>query len=108
MANGHGGARPGAGRKKGTPNKVPNEERVSLTLLAQSYTAEALEVLADVMRKGASEAARVSAANSILDRGHGKPAQVIPEGDGDEAAALSIKITTAAPVSDVRVTRPDS
>lgn len=67
----HGGARPGAGRKRGEPNKVNRDLRE----LAQHYTPEALDTLASIMRDGESEAARVSAANSILDRGYGKPAQ---------------------------------
>jgi hypothetical protein len=61
------------GRKVGTPNKATAEIRAA----AQRYTAEALGVLRDVMRKGASEQARVAAANSILDRGWGKPSQIL-------------------------------
>lgn len=59
------------GRKPGTPNKATAEIRDA----AQRYTAEALGVLCDVMRTGTSEQARVAAANSILDRGWGKPTQ---------------------------------
>jgi hypothetical protein len=61
------------GRKPGTPNKATAEIRDA----AQRYTAEALRVLCDIMRTGASEQARISAANSILDRGWGKPAQIL-------------------------------
>jgi hypothetical protein len=35
----------------------------------------ALDVLVDVAENGSSEAARVSAANAILDRGYGRPIQ---------------------------------
>ena len=35
---------------------------------------QALETLVDVARNGKSDAARVSTANSLLDRGYGKPA----------------------------------
>lgn len=80
MANGRGGARPGAGRKKGSANKLTVERKATLTELAQSYTDEALAALADVMRNGQSEAARVSAANSLLDRGHGKAVQAMEIG----------------------------
>jgi hypothetical protein len=61
------------GRKPGTPNKATAEIRDA----AQRYTAEALETLRDIMRAGTSEQARISAANSILDRGWGKPTQIL-------------------------------
>jgi hypothetical protein len=58
--------------------KAPTEIRS----LARSHTESALNVLAGIMNKtDAPEAARVSAANSLLDRGWGKAAQIIA---GDE------------------------
>ena len=46
--------------------------------LARQYTTEALETLRDIMRdKKAPHAARGYAANSILDRGYGRPSQTI-------------------------------
>lgn len=72
-----GGKRAGSGRPPGAPNKVTNEVRE----LAQQYTEAALAVLVQIATAGESEAARVSAANAILDRGHGKPTQPI---SGDE------------------------
>jgi len=52
--------------------------------LARSHTRTALNVLVGVMRsKDATAAARVSAANAILDRGWGKAPQAIETGDGD-------------------------
>lgn len=51
--------------------------------LARSHTRIALNVLVGVMRsKNATAAARVSAANAILDRGWGKATQAIENGDG--------------------------
>ena len=53
--------------------------------LARSYTRTALNVLAGVMRsKDATAAAKVSAANAILDRGWGKATQ--PVGNSDDGA----------------------
>jgi hypothetical protein len=50
--------------------------------LARSHTRTAVNVLVGVMRsKDATHAARVSAANSILDRGWGKAAQALENGD---------------------------
>ena len=50
--------------------------------LARSHTRTAINVLAGVMRcKDATAAARVSAANALLDRGWGKPPQA-SENDG--------------------------
>jgi hypothetical protein len=42
--------------------------------LARKYTPDAIETLVEIMRKGdAADAAKVAAANSLLDRGWGKP-----------------------------------
>jgi hypothetical protein len=50
--------------------------------LARSHTEAAIKVLVGVMGQTDSPpAARVSAANSILDRGWGKPAQPIENGE---------------------------
>lgn len=49
--------------------------------LARTYTTEAVETLAEIMQdKGAPPAARVNAANCLLDRGYGKPVQQVEQG----------------------------
>lgn len=50
--------------------------------LARAHTEEAINCLVGVMRNSASEPAKVTAANSLLDRGWGKPTQPI-SGDDD-------------------------
>lgn len=70
---GRGGYRPGSGRPKGVPNKATAE----IKAIAQPYSEEAIHTLAQIMREGESEAAKVSAANSILDRAWGKPSQAV-------------------------------
>lgn len=66
----HGGKRPGAGRKKGAVNKVTRE----LKELAGEYTEEAIQTFVAVMQDPeAPAAARVAAADKLLDRSHGKP-----------------------------------
>ena len=72
-----GGKREGAGRPAGAVNKATDD----IKALARQYTAEALEALVAVVRESESDAARVSAANALLDRGYGKPSQVL---SGDE------------------------
>jgi hypothetical protein len=68
------------------PTKVKFPMAKTLTeirSLARSHTRTALRVLVGVMRsKDATAAARVSAANAILDRGWGKANQAIDNGDG--------------------------
>jgi hypothetical protein len=50
--------------------------------IARSHTRTAINVLVGIMRsKDATAAARVSAANAILDRGWGKAAQALENGD---------------------------
>ncbi len=51
---------------------------------AQVYTADALIVLASIMHSSDSDAARVAAADKLLDRGHGKPKQPIDATITDE------------------------
>ena len=57
----------------------------SVRSLARSHTRTAITVLAKIMRsEDATPAARVSAANALLDRGWGKATQ--PLGGGDDGA----------------------
>lgn len=60
------------GRKKGSLNKAT----VDVKEAAQAFTVDAIETLAKIM-KGDEQpaAARVAAANALLDRGYGKPKQ---------------------------------
>ena len=63
--------------------------------LARVHTETALNVLAGIMRQeDCAPAARVAAANSLLDRGWGKPAQTI---GGDPENPLQQVIRWAAP-----------
>ncbi len=68
-----GGFREGAGRPAGSANKSSPEQSQRLSELAKTYTDEALDTLVDVARNGRTDAARVSAANALLDRAYGKP-----------------------------------
>jgi hypothetical protein len=65
-------------KRKSQMARLPTEIRS----LARSHTRSALNVLVGVMQnKDATPAARVSAANAILDRGWGKAPQAIQNGD---------------------------
>lgn len=74
-----GGYREGAGRPSGALNKSTLEQSQKLSELAKAYTEDALMTLVDVARNGRTDAARVAAANSLLDRGYGKPTSLQPE-----------------------------
>jgi hypothetical protein len=75
-----GGKRPGAGRKKGSRDRAPRGKIMALTELAQSHADVAIAALVQIATSGESEAARVSAANAILDRGYGRPPQSVELG----------------------------
>ncbi len=75
------------GRKKGVPNKATAEVKKA----AQEHTEAAIKVLVEVAENGESEAARVSAANALLDRGHGKPTQAIT---GEDSGPVRIIVDT--------------
>jgi HEAT repeat protein len=52
--------------------------------LARGHTEAAINVLASIMnQEKAPQAARVAAANSLLDRGWGKAPTVMEDGDGN-------------------------
>jgi hypothetical protein len=68
--------------KSGNPGGRPKDS-LGLRALAREHTESAIKTLAEIMRSKASpEAARVSAAVALLDRGYGKPAQAITGADG--------------------------
>ena len=81
-----GGYREGAGRPSGSTNKSSSEQSQRLSELAKTYTEEALDTLVDVARNGRTDAARVSAANALLDRAYGRP-----------SAAQHVEISDVAP-----------
>ena len=104
-----GGARPGAGRPKGSKHRATVSQKATLSELAKALAPDALNTLGEVMRdKGQSGAARVAAANSILDRAYGRVPQAQDAPDDADAKSLNIKITTAQPIGEVRVTRSDT
>jgi len=62
-------------------NDIP-KTLTEIRSMARSHTRTAINALVGVMRsKDATHAARVSAANAILDRGWGKAAQALENGD---------------------------
>ena len=58
--------------------RIKNDVRA----LARVYTAEAVKVLAGIMRESEKDGDRVAACKELLDRGYGKPTQPI-EGSVD-------------------------
>jgi hypothetical protein len=61
--------------------KTPTEIRS----LARAHTEEAINCLVGVMRNSTNDSAKVSAAEKLMDRGWGKPAQPV-DGDGEGGA----------------------
>jgi hypothetical protein len=69
-----GGKRPGAGRPPGRKTRVTRE----VSLAAQSYRIEGLEILVEIMRDKKQPApSRISAVERILDRAYGRVRQAI-------------------------------
>jgi hypothetical protein len=83
VTNGHGGARPRAGRPKGSLNKVTRDVRE----LALIHGPAAMKELARLSIQAESEAARIAACKEILDRAYRRPPQAA-QGDGDECGEL--------------------
>ncbi len=103
VKSGRGGRRPGAGRKpKGyvKPSALSELNKVSALAtappdeidgVAQQHATLAIESLVKLLFYGASEAAKITAAKEILDRGYGKPAVEI----GGDAAMLPFMMAPA-------------
>lgn len=91
-----GGKREGAGRPKGARDKLTREAGATLSEMARAHTDDALKTLAQIAVSGESEAARVSAANALLDRGYGKPSQSVDLSNSDNSLNLPRKIVIEA------------
>ena len=94
MAGKRGGARPGAGRKPGKDSPV----KLALAEMAKQHAPDALQTLVQICSDSqAPHAARVSAANAILDRGYGKPPQALEHSgpDGGPMPVTRIEIVSA-------------
>ena len=83
----------------GNPGGRPKDE-ARVAELARSYTSEAIETLAHLMRHGRDERVRGTAAQALLDRGWGKPkVEVVSEAGGGYLQALQAANVTASPKS---------
>lgn len=78
-----------SGNPGGRPKKT--QEEYDLEAACRALAPEAVEVLARVMREGKAESSRVRAAETVIDRGFGKAAQVVTGKDGKDIFE-SIKI----------------
>ena len=95
--------------KKGKSGNPGGRPRVvgEVQALARELTAEAVQTLRDIMRdKKAPHAARGYAANSILDRGYGRPSQTISTSRDKPHDQMTdnelLAIAAAAPEDDER------
>jgi hypothetical protein len=61
---------------------MPGKTLTEIRSIARGHTRTAIRTLVGIMRsENATHAARVSAANAILDRGWGKPPQALTNGE---------------------------
>lgn len=85
------------GRKPGAKNKITADVKEA----AQAFTNDAIETLASIMRaEEQPAAARVAAANALLDRGHGKPKQSVDVEADVKAQITGITRKIVDPASD--------
>ncbi len=86
---GTGGKRAGAGRKPGQKNKATAE----IKALAQKHAPYAIKKLKELMNgKDVPAATQRAAANDILDRAYGKPAQAVMNEDGTKLFPDKIEV----------------
>ena len=84
----------------GNPGGRPRDEQ-KVAELARSYTREAIETLAKLMRSGNDERVRGTAVQAVLDRGWGKPKVEVVS---DEAGYVRALRAVAAELDE----RPDN
>ena len=68
--------------------------------LARQHTKEAIQTLVEIMLNGVSEQARACAADKLLDRGWGRPAQALTGEGGEGDAKLVLQVITGVPRTD--------
>ena len=83
-----GGFQPG---RSGNPGGRPKEDP-DIKQLARSWSREALETLYQLMRNADKDSVRLAAAEAILDRGWGRPAQAL-EHTGQNGLPVQIRVT---------------
>lgn len=88
-----GGMREGSGRPKGSRSAATRQEQERISDLAKQHSDTALKALTSIAENGVSEAARVSAANSLLDRAYGKPVQAMAHSGPGEGPIETAEIT---------------
>lgn len=106
---GHGGKRSGAGRPKGSRNKLSGETLTEIRALAQAYGPKALARVATLMSHDNASVA-LAAAREMLDRAYGKSLQqtALTGKDGGPIAVaetpasqrLSVILSAIAPNTD--------
>lgn len=104
-----GGARPGAGRKRGRPDRATLPEKEGIEAQAREHAPAALKALIEIATTGASEPARVSAAMGLLGYGYGKPRQAVEhsgEGGGPLVVTVTHRIVDPAPAPHTNGTKP--
>ncbi|UIY28714.1 hypothetical protein LZK73_18460 [Neorhizobium galegae] len=87
-----GGKRPGAGRKVGAVSQA----KKTLSEMAKVHAEQALMTLVEIAEKGESESARVSAANTILDRAYGKATQSHEHSGPGGAPIATVNLTNVS------------
>jgi len=80
--------------QSGNPNGRPKAE-ADVGKLCRQYGQRAVEVLADLMEHEADARIRLAAANSLLDRGFGRPSQQVTV-DGDSTTSSVLQHLLAA------------
>lgn len=90
-----GGARPGAGRPKGKPNKVNLEVRELARVYGPSAVAELARIAGLTAQPGSdNEGTRVAAIKELIDRGYGKASQPLT---GEDGGPIQLMVVTGVP-----------
>lgn len=90
---------PGQSGNPGGRPRIPDDVKA----LARSYTRKAIETAAEIMRNPEETGtARMSAVNTILDRGWGKPAQHVTVDNLGDMSDAELRAELAAAIAELR------
>lgn len=91
-----------SGNPKGRPKAATLEE---IRAIARRASPEMVKVLVDIANSSESDRAKVAAANGVLDRAYGKPAQMLADGEGNPISWMEFLIAARSrALSDERET----
>lgn len=90
--------------KSGNPNGRPKAVSLDeIRSIARRSSPEMVKVLIDLAKNSESDRAKVAAANAVLDRAYGKPAQMLGDSDGNSISWMDFLLAARSRIAPTQV-----